>query len=311
MPSTCSERTGVTALLAALAWLFVGCTYAPAPSSARPPLPTALAGSGPLPAAELRELHEVGKGCQRGVLVAGPESVAFELRTTPASPPRPFVLLVPILAGGKDLMDAVASALVTRGFDVGFCDRVGGALRPGQRGADLDELFRRTVLHQRLLLRWHRQRSATPVPHFVLGLSLGGMVSTVVGALEPDLDGVAICLSGGDLADVVATSSEVRVANWRAWRHENDGVGDDHLRWELATSLQYEPLRYAAAIATERVLLVTAQFDTVVRRRNQDVLWEALGRPARLQVPLGHYSAALWFSGILDSVAEHFRKRMA
>lgn len=310
MPSTSSDpRRHLAAVVAAT--LLAGCAFAPPPSHPRPLLPaTGLPGaSQELPTAALTEWHDLGSGNGRGVLAAGGELVRFELRAATGAGPHPFVLLVPILAGGKDLMDAVAGGLCARGFDVAYCDRAGGALTEGQRGAELDELFRRTVLHQRLVLHWQRSHEQEPVPRFVLGLSLGGMVTTVVGALEPELDGLAICLSGADLPDLVATSSEGRVERWRDWRRAADGVGDDHLRWELATTLQHEPLRFAGAIATDRVLMVSACFDTVVPQRNQDALWEALGRPARLVLPLGHYTAGLWFDGILDAVADHFHGR--
>ncbi|MBL8754232.1 MAG: hypothetical protein JNK15_13100 [Planctomycetes bacterium] len=296
-----------------MAALLAGCAYAPPPMHARPRLPgTALPGAqDPLPDVTLDEWHDLGNGNGQGVLAAGTERVRFELRSATGEGPHPFVLLVPILAGGADLMAAVANGLCARGFDVAFCARAGGALTEGQRGAELDELFRRTVLHQRLVLQWQRNHERQPVPHFVLGLSLGGMVSTVVGALEPELDGLAICLSGADLPDLVATSSEQRVERWREWRRRTDGVGDDHLRWELAQALRHEPLRFAGAIATDRVLMVSAAFDTVVPLHNQDALWEALGRPARLVLPLGHYTAGLWFQGILDAVADHFHGRIA
>jgi pimeloyl-ACP methyl ester carboxylesterase len=245
-------------------------------------------------------------GHTTGVLVAGDETVRFRLRRH-ATPGRPMVLLVPILAGGEDLMDQVANRLVDRGFDTALCARVGPALKPPQRAAELDDLFRRTVLHQRLLLHWLRHGDAPPEHIFVLGISLGGMVATVLTAVEPTLSGTALVLSGAGIADLVVVSSEPRVQAWRRWRHTEDAVGDDHLRWELGTRMRHEPLRFAGAIATRKVLFVGGIFDTVVPAWHQDLLWEALGRPARLDVPLGHYSAALAIGPILDAAANHFR----
>jgi pimeloyl-ACP methyl ester carboxylesterase len=293
-------------------WLLVaGCSFVPPPSRPCPSLPLASLpiASRPLPDVAVQELATNAEGSLHGSLVGGDEHLRFCLRETDGT--RPLVLMVPILAGGEDLMDQVGNRLVARGYDVASCARAGRALQTGQRGADLDELFARTVLHQRLLLRWLRARDAAPRPYFVLGISLGGMVAAVLGALEPDLTGVAICLSGGDIAGLVPISSEPRVQQWRRWRHEADGVGDDHLRWELAERMHYEPLRFAPAVPTERVFLVTADFDTVVPPRHQDLLWEALGRPKRLRVPLGHYSAALLLDHIVGAVAGHFDARCA
>ncbi|MCA8975162.1 MAG: hypothetical protein KDC98_10590 [Planctomycetes bacterium] len=247
----------------------------------------------------------------QGMLSGGGEIVEFDLWRADERDPegRPFVLLVPILAGGRVLMEIVAEDMFDRGFDVAFCKRAGSAMREGQRGPELQQLFARTVLHQRLFLAWLRDATAfEPQPQFVLGISLGGMIATAVAALERELTGVAICLSGADLQSLVPASAEARVQRWVEWRKDADGVGIDHLRWELHEYLTSDPLLLASAIATDKVFMVSARFDEVVPGKNQDLLWEALGRPARMTVPLGHYTAALAIGPILGAATDHFRE---
>ncbi len=304
----------VRRLLPTFAWILLGagaCTFQPAPSRPRPPLPAPAALERTTPTAPiLIALDDDGIGRQSGTLALGDERIGFTwLRHRDDLPTRPCVLLVPILAGGADLMNSVANRMFARDFDVAYCERAGSALVAPQRGRDLDELLRRTVLHQRALLRWLRAAPTPPPQQFVLGISMGGMVGTIVGAAEPDLDGLAICLAGGDFASLVLASGERRVQRWVDWRRRTDGVGDDHLRWELREMLRLEPLGMAPSIDAEKVLFVSAQFDDVVPRRNQDLLWEALGRPARLRVPFGHYTAALAIDEILGAAATHFRAR--
>ncbi len=317
MPSTSSDRTTGRRTWLSAALLASACTFTAPPSRPRPALAVpAFAGErDALTAPHLEAELDHGDGRSSGTLTGNGETVAFELRraagdddTGPCS--RPMILLVPILAGGEQMMEAVARRLTGHGFDVAWCARAGGAMQPGQRGSDLDELFARTVLHQRLLLAWLRGRARPPRALFALGMSLGGMVATVLAAAEPELAGVAICLSGGDIAHLIAASSEPRVQRWRRWRHEHDGVGDDHVQWELTEFLRHDPLRFAPAIATERVMLVDAVFDTVVPAAHRDLLWEALGRPARLRVPFGHYSAALAIDPILSACAHHFTSQL-
>jgi dienelactone hydrolase len=277
----------------------------------RPPLPLSApaATAKAVPTPKLEAFLDLGGGRSGGVLTCGDEVVHFQHLTAVDGPPRPLVLLVPILAGGEELLDQVAMRLLDRGFDVAFCARVASAMKPPQRARELDALFARTVLHQRALLAWLRE--AAPAPGvFVLGMSMGGMVTTVVAALEPDIDGVAICLAGGDLASVIHDSSEGRVQSWVRWRKETDGVGEDHLDWEFRALLRHEPLAFGSSIAAEKVLFVSAGFDSVVPRAQQDLLWESLGRPARLVLPLGHYTAALAIDQILDAAATHFAGRM-
>ena len=205
-------------------------------------------------------------------------------------------------------MGMVAQRLCGYGFDVAFCERAGSALSPPQRGRELDDLFRRTVLHQRMLLKWLRSADQPPSSTHVLGISMGGIISTVLAAIDHDLNSAAICLAGADLANLVLVSSEGKVQKWLKWRRATDGIGDDSLRWELYHALSYDPWRYAAAVPTEKVLFVSAEFDTVVPRRNQDLLWEGLGRPERLDMPLGHYTAAIAIDRVISAAASHFRE---
>lgn len=305
MRCTCSSAASV-------ALAFAACTYQPPPQLPRPPLPLQLpAGVGTaVPDLVAEQRTDLGGGSCTGVLTTATDSVRFQLRRCGGAGPRPLVVLLPILAGGDDLLDSVARRMLDHGFDVTWCARAGSALRPPARGPDLDDLFRRTVLHQRILLQWlRRQPDLRPTGWFALGMSMGSMVATVLAAIEPDLDGVAVCLAGGDMADMVLHSTEGRVRRWVDWRRREDGVGDDHLRWELEQYLRHEPLRFAVSVPTAKVLMVSATLDTVVPTRNQDLLWEALGRPARLSVPLGHYTAALAIEPILAAAAAHFRSR--
>ncbi|MCA8952925.1 MAG: hypothetical protein KDE27_25670 [Planctomycetes bacterium] len=287
-----------------------GCAFVAAPRHPRPVLPTrAIVAATPLGTPELAGFESRGEHRWHGTLRGDGETVLFELwsERDPAAP-RPLVLLVPMLAGGEGIMDYVADTMFDRGFDVALCARAGSAMRAGQRSADLQELFRRTVLHQRLVLAWLRGTDAGR-GQFVLGISLGGMVATAVAAQEPELAGAAICLAGGDLPSLVPKSSESRVRRWLEWRLTTDGVGVDHIRWELRQQLAYEPLALARAVATDKVLFVSADFDDVVPAANQDLLWEALGRPERMFVPFGHYTAALAIGPILSAAADHFAAR--
>jgi pimeloyl-ACP methyl ester carboxylesterase len=279
------------------------------------PLPPSVASRYALPDAPVRdEVAATGAEgavgpARRGTLHCGKERIGYEFWSSPA--PRPLVLLVPILAGGADLMQILAQRFWDRGFAVAWAARTGTALQPPQRGPELEELFRRTVVHQRILLHWCRGEPGVRADAtFVLGISMGGMVATVVSALEPDLCGSAICLAGGDLPELLLHSGETRVLAWLAWREQTDGLGRSGLRDELARCLVTDPALLAPYVPTAELLFVSAEFDGVVPQRFQSVLWEALGRPARLQVPLGHYSTALALGPIVTAIAAAFHDRL-
>lgn len=300
------------ALLAA-ALPTAACTWVEAPAWPRPPLPLpdAVALRYELPARP--ECPEPAapdpNGVEHGELRCGTEQVRYHLHRCPERA-RGLVLLVPILAGGEQLMNTVATRLVARGFHVGWCNRVAAALSPPQRGPELESLFRRTVLHQRALLDWLCARPGfEDLPVFALGISMGGMVSTVLTAVEPRIRAAAICLAGADLPGIVLDTAEHRVQRWVHWRTATDAIGRSSLQQELERYLTSDPLRLAPYVAADRVLLVSASLDEVVTGPHQDLLWEALGRPRRLSVPFGHYSAALALDAIVASAARFYADR--
>lgn len=250
----------------------------------------------------------------RGRLAAGSEHPEFELLVpehATESARAPFLLCLPILAGGEDLLWAIGKGMAERGYVVGWTRRVASALKPPQRGAELEQLFRRTVVHNRALLAWAKARPEVEATRLAtLGVSFGGMVGTALLAVEPDLAAGALCIAGGDLAGLVHVTSEGRARSWLRWRQEEDGIGVSELSREIEREAVSDPARMGVHVATERVFLVTANFDTVVPMPFQDVLWESLGRPQRMRIPTGHYSAALLLGPILSAVDAFFRRRL-
>ena len=290
----------------------------PAPRHARPALTLPAEAAeryllpGPVVEASLVPIgSEDGVRFYRGRLSCGDEVAEFHYLTPETTEPMPFVLCLPILAGGKKLMWLVSLGLTHRGFAVAWTKRVASALKPGQRGREIELLLRRTIVHNRMLLAWARQQPDIDTDRMgCLGVSLGGMVGGIMLALEPDLRGGALCLAGGDLADLLVVSSENRARQWRRWRHLTDGTSGAELERELRQSLLSDPARFGPYVPTEKVLLIGGTFDEVVPARHQDLLWESFGRPERRLLPLGHYTSALGFGSIMGSVEEFLDRRL-
>jgi hypothetical protein len=248
----------------------------------------------------------------RGQLECGEERTDFHVLVPPHEAPAPFVLCLPILAGGQDLMWMVATSLAERGHIVAWSGRVASALRPGQRGPDLERLLRRTVIHNRMLLAWARRQPQVDDRRLgAVGISMGGIVGGILLAVEPSLCGAALCLSGGDLADLLMVSAEARAQSWREWRRSADGLLGSQLRREVALHVRSDPAALGPYVATDRVLLLSAMFDEVVPARSQRVLWESFGRPQRRLLPVGHYTSAVAFAAVLAAVDEFLGERFA
>lgn len=315
MSSICSEVT----LLAGL--LTTGCTLQECSTHPRPalPLPDEVINRYQLPGPVQEELlvpigGQDGVEYFRGRLSCGDELAEFHfLRPTAARDENlPFLLCLPILAGGKALMWHIAGDFAARGYAVAWSRRISSAMKPGQRAADLETLFRRTVFHNRMLLDWARRQDGIDKDRTaMLGVSLGGIIGSAVLALEPELRAGVLVMAGADLPDIILHSAESRILKWRAWRDRTDGLSGAELLRELDRTLQSDPARLSAYVDTDKTFLVATTLDQVVPMRNQDLLWESLGRPRRLLLPLSHYSAALAIGGILSSAHEFMEERFS
>ena len=304
-----------TALLAGLCG---GCVHLAAPPYIRPAeeLPASIAARFDVPGAVVeRSLvpigGEDGVNFYRGRLASGDELAEFYYLAPAGNRPNPFVLCLPILAGGQELMWLIATDMAQRGYAVAWTKRVASALKPPQRGPELEVLLRRSVIHNRMVLDWaRRQPEIQPARMGCIGISLGAIVATLVMAVEPELQAGALCLAGGDLPDLLLSSSERRVVRWRRWRMQADGLSGSELARELRRHVVSDPVQIGAYVATREVMMVSAAYDAVVPTRNQDVLWESLGRPERRILPLGHYTAFMAFGSILDSVGAFLDARL-
>ena len=121
------------------------------------------------------------------------------------------------------------------------------------------------------------------------------MTGTMVAAREPRLKRRMLVLGGGPLADVLATARDTEINKFRAELSARLGVEEPDLLPAFQKTLEgLDPLEHAPALDSASTLVVSARFDRVVRYHYQTRLWEALGRPRRVTLPCGHYSAAVF-----------------
>lgn len=128
----------------------------------------------------------------------------------------------------------------------------------------------------------------------VLGLSNGGTLATLLAAVDPRVKATVVMGSPGNIPQVLATSAETKVDEFRTVQMEHHG---------LATSEQYEnflrerisvsPIQLAPLIRKDSFFQVVIDPDIVVPTADQTELWEVLGRPRRLDIEGGHTSAII------------------
>ncbi len=136
------------------------------------------------------------------------------------------------------------------------------------------------------------------------GTSLGGFVTATVAGLDRGYDRVFILLAGGNIADVILTGT--RDAAGLKRRLTEAGITDAQIREH---SQAIEPMRMAHRINASTTWLFTGLKDEVVPPACS-VAFAAAGKLTKdhhIQLPVGHYTAAILMPLILPRINELMR----
>lgn len=134
----------------------------------------------------------------------------------------------------------------------------------------------------------------------VVGTSLGALVAASVYGIEPRITDASFLLGGIDVASILWNSS--RVVNQREALRRR-GYTEDRLRTGLAP---VEPGNLLGNRKTGSEFVVGAQFDTVIPRRNTELLLSHLPNPKVLWLDTGHYGGIFVQRRLMREVARFF-----
>lgn len=216
--------------------------------------------------------------------------------------PKATVLAVHGFSMGQPRIDAFAmfaAQWFQRGLDVALLTlpyhgartprdaRFSGERFAAPRVNQLSEAVRQAIYEMRMVTDWLREQTEAPVG--LLGLSLGGYLSSLMAGLYDDLDFVIpmvppVCI--GDLA------WRFHSENRRQGGAETATFSHEQLR---AVYRVHSPLTYRLEVPKERVLIVAGRGDRIVPPEHPHALWRHWGEPE-----------IYWFSG---SHLAPFRRR--
>ncbi len=122
----------------------------------------------------------------------------------------------------------------------------------------------------------------------ISGISLGGIMSALAGAVEPQFSNVAIHLAGGNLGEIVWAVDHAEAAEFRRRWLADGGTKASFL--EQFTPI--DPVTYGRRLANRRVLLVAAKNDEIIPPACTEALWASIGtQPELVWLDAGHYTA--------------------
>lgn len=190
-----------------------------------------------------------------------------------------------------------------------------GRVRVDPRGVGptWDEVVTGMIVDGRRALDWLCARDEVdPRRLGIVGVSHGAIVGPCMMGADRRLTAGVFCMGGGDERLLVARSREWTVRRFRRRLMRARGLRDPEalLQAGRESLSRTDPLRYAPAVDPQRVLVVKTRWDWAVPPEAQDRLWEALGRPRRITVPLGHLSFGLVYPLVARRAAAFLREQL-
>jgi dienelactone hydrolase len=226
---------------------------------------------------------------------------------------RPAVIVLHILGADFPLSRYMAARLADRGVAALFVKLpYYGERRPAGGGLDVKRFLsadiERTVTAMkqgicdvRRAAAWLASRPDVD-PHRlgVAGISLGGIVSSIVVAVDPAIREGAFLLAGGDLSTILWQMPEGKAFRAR-WIESGHTLAD-----LKALTDPFDPLRYASRLRGKRVFMMAGKVDEVIPPACARALWDAAGRPPIRWYDCGHYSAVGFLLPGLRRTVEFF-----
>ncbi len=225
--------------------------------------------------------------------------------------PYPTVMVFPILAGSHVVSEGLAKALISHGYAVARLERPPVDLEdPAVGPQEFSKALRGAVSDGRRLIdflathpRIDERRLASA------GVSLGGIQALLLAQTDPRVRGGFYVMVGGGLAELLWDSTEKPV---RAFRERIRAERSLESREAFVESLrdstrEVDPLTYSPLLEPDVVLLASGRFNRVMPPGRTEELWEALGRPRWIHLPVGHYQLAPLFWWTAARGADHLK----
>ena len=220
------------------------------------------------------------------------------------------VVVLHILGADFPLSRYLAARLAERGVAALFVKLpyygerrpVGGDQRLLSADVDRSVLsMRQGVLDVRRAAAWLASRPEINAARLgVTGISLGGIVSSLVASVDPSIQRAALVLAGGNLAEAVWSMPESRKAR-EIW------IATGRTKEQLVEAMRpVDPLTTAAGLIGKRVVMFAGNVDEIIPPNGTKDLWNAAGRPPIRWYDCGHYSVAGFLLPIIREVVSFF-----
>jgi dienelactone hydrolase len=224
----------------------------------------------------------------------------------------PAVVILPITNGNYPTKQ-MAHFMASRGFICLRLDSRGEQFAKIQDGnnpiENFEQFLKDYVADVLRAVDWLMEHPAVDRERIgVVGISLGGIVASIVTGVDARIKSGVFMLAGGDLTGILFSTKEPPLIAVRKRMEDQEDLTKEELRREVEDRFRnLDPLVYANRIDPSKVLMINAYFDRVIKRKHTMALWKAMGKPPMVLLPTGHYSAILFLNYAQRQALAHFQ----
>ena len=222
----------------------------------------------------------------------------------------PVIMCLPVLGGhNNQFANSFARYFAENGYAVVIVHRQDQYkdLRDVEK---IEETLRQIVFDHRQVVDWIELQDELDSNNIgVFGISMGGIKGLLVSALEPRIKVSVIGLAGGNLPYILISSHESEIKKRIAALMQDLGLTQSEVLAKLQAEIQTDPLAYAPYIDARNMLLINAVFDRVIFPKAARELRRAMGKPERIYLFSGHYTAIGYIPYVKQEALEFFGKK--
>lgn len=210
--------------------------------------------------------------------------------------PVPVILVLPILGGSNGISSAFARFFARKGYSVLLVHRQ-KKYKSLEHIEHMDLILRQIVFDHMQAIDWLETQPDIDSSRIgVFGISMGGIKSALVSALEPRVSAGVVALAAGDIPYVLSYSDDRGVKRRRDKLLLRQNQTVEQLHAQLSEQIQCDPSTYAPYVDARKILMILARFDSTVPYHKGRELRAQMGNPETIYLLAGHYSSLLyWF----------------
>ncbi|MCP4105868.1 MAG: hypothetical protein GY749_10075, partial [Desulfobacteraceae bacterium] len=221
----------------------------------------------------------------------------------------PVIMVLPILGGSNKIAKSFADYFARHGYAAVIVHRQKEYKKLEQINK-LDETLRQIVFDHKQAIDWiMTQENLDSEKIGIFGVSMGGIKSSLVSALDSRISASVMVLAAGDLPYILTYSREKGIIKRRKKIMAQENLRLDEFHRKLQRAVKCDPINYAEYLDARKVLMVLAKFDNVVPYRKGKELGDKIGKPETIVLFSGHYTAIPFIFYVKKKSLQFFRKK--